>query len=67
MMKCRECGSEMYVDDTDRINKLSKDVYYNCPKCMTSCISIIRLGVLLEEHWHSENDEVKDEVIEYNK
>lgn len=41
MMKCRECGAEMYLDDLDRINRHSKDEYWNCPNCQTGCIKSI--------------------------
>lgn len=65
MMKCRECGAEMYLDDTDRIDKKARDEYYNCPNCQTSCIKTIRCGLPLYEKWHSENnDEVKDYFVD---
>lgn len=38
MMKCRECGAEMYRDDVDRIDNKSRDEYWNCTDCQTSCI-----------------------------
>lgn len=65
MMKCRECGAEMYLDDTDRINKNSRDEYWNCPKCQTSCIVDIRCGFKIAENWHSENNgEVKNIYVD---
>ena len=66
MMKCRECGAEMYLDDTDRINKHSRDEYYNCPNCQTSCIVEIRCGIVMGESWHTEyfNGDTKDTYID---
>ena len=60
MMKCAECGQEMYLDDKDYNFKGNYDNYYNCPKCKTSCIEQVRFGQSFKEIWHSENDEVKD-------
>mgnify|MGYP007123127803 CR=1 FL=1 len=63
-MKCRECGSNMYLDDKDYNFKGCYDNYYNCEKCNTSCIEEIRYNKSFLEIWHSENDnEVKDYVV----
>lgn len=65
MLKCRECGAEMYLDDTDRIKQGHKDEYWNCPKCKTSCIKTIRCGLPMYELWHSENnDDAKDYYVD---
>lgn len=63
-MVCKECGSVMRLDDRDRINRFNRDDYWGCDKCNTSCIETIRLGISIEERWHSEvNGEVKDTII----
>lgn len=63
-MKCKECGSNMYLDDKDYNFKGCYDNYYNCEKCSTSCIEEIRHNKSFREIWHSENDdEVKDYVV----
>ena len=65
MMKCRECGAEMYRDDVDRIDNKSSDEYWNCPDCQTSCIVEVRCGFKMGENWHSENNgDVKDTYID---
>ena len=65
MMKCRECGADMFLDDVDIINHSSKDIYYNCTECQTSCIVEVRCGFNIGENWHSENNgDVKDIYID---
>ena len=64
-MTCRECGSEMYKDDEDIRFKGCKDIYWNCPNCITSCIVEIRYFQKCKERWHSENNGVKDGIIRY--
>lgn len=64
-MKCKECDTSMYLDDTDIIKRKSKDEYWNCPHCKTSCIVEYRCGLLMGENWHTENNgNVKDEYID---
>ena len=58
MIKCRECNSDMYIEDVDRIKNGSRDEYWECPCCRTSCLREIRLGVVISENWHSENNGV---------
>lgn len=62
-MKCKECGAEMYIDDRDRQFKGCEDIYWNCPACLTSCVEEIRFSQSFKEHWHTENDGVKDYTI----
>lgn len=63
-MKCKECGSNMYLDDIDFNFKGNKDNYYCCNNCQTSCIEQIRFGKPFKQIWHSENDDiVKDYEI----
>lgn len=65
MMKCRECGAEMYLDDLDRISRHSKDEYWNCPNCQTGCIKVFRCGFTMYEIWHTENNnKVKEYIID---
>lgn len=64
---CRECGSEMYLDDKDINFKGNYDNYWNCKNCQTSCIEQVRFSQRWKEIWHSENnDEVKDYEFKYN-
>lgn len=63
-MKCKECGSEMYLDDIDYNFKGNKDKYWYCTKCQTGCIEQIRYNKSVKEIWHSENNnKVKDYEI----
>ena len=55
----------MYLDDEVFDFKGKYDRYWNCPKCLTSCIEEVRFSQRFRELWHSENDGVKDEVIKY--
>lgn len=65
MMKCRECNTDMYLDDNDHNGRGNRDEYWECPCCATSCIRKVRFGLVVEENWHSEiNGKVTDEVIE---
>lgn len=64
-MVCKECGSVMYMDDKDYRFRGNYDVYWNCPNCQTSCIEEVRYGQNFREHWHTENDEVKDYTIKH--
>lgn len=59
-MKCAECGAEMYIDDKDYNFQGNYDIYWNCPKCQTSCIEEVRFGQSFREFWHSENHGIKD-------
>jgi len=59
-MKCKECGSDMYLDDKDYMFKGCYDEYWSCESCQTSCILKIRYGKPYKAFWHSENGEVKD-------
>ena len=63
IMKCRECGADMYLDDKDYNFKGNYDNYWNCEKCQTSCIEQVRFAKPFKEIWHSENDGVKDYTI----
>lgn len=61
---CTECGSSMYLDDTDFNFKGCYDRYYNCPNCKTSCIEETRFSYPYRQLWHSENnDDVRDWVV----
>lgn len=63
-MECRECSSEMVLDDKDYNFKGNYDNYWGCNKCNTSCIEQVRFGQSFKEIWHYENgDEVKDYEI----
>lgn len=63
-MKCKECGADMYLDDTDYNFKGCYDTYWCCTKCQTSCIEQIRFSRPFKEIWHSEtNNAVKDYII----
>ena len=64
-MICKECGSNMILDDKDYNFKGNYDNYWCCEKCQTSCIEQIRFAQSFKEIWHSENDEVKDYVIKH--
>lgn len=55
-MKCRECGTDMYLDDKDFNFKGNYDNYWNCEKCQTSCIEEVRYGHPFKEIWHTENE-----------
>jgi len=65
-MICRECGAKMRLDDVDYDFKGKYDNYWVCDNCQTSCIEEVRFSQRFREHWHSENDGVKDETIKYN-
>lgn len=66
MMKCLECGSEMYLDDRDTNFKGNYDNYWLCENCQTSCIEQVRYSQTFKEIWHSENDDVvKDYEIKH--
>ncbi len=66
-MICKECGSNMYVDDRDVKFPGNKDIYWSCENCQTSCIEEIRFNQSFKEIWHSENnDQVKDYEIKHN-
>lgn len=68
-MICKECGSDMYLDDQDYNFKGNYNNYWNCEKddCLTSCIEQVRFGQSFKEEWHSENNnEVKDYVVKHN-
>lgn len=62
-MICKECGSKMFLDDKDCRFKGNHDNYWNCEKCLTSCIEEVRFGRPFKEIWHSENNGVKDYII----
>ena len=65
---CRECGSEMFLDDRDFNFKGNYDNYWLCEdeSCLTSCFEQVRFGQSFKEEWHSENNnEVKDYVIKH--
>lgn len=65
-MICKECGSEMYLDDKDYNFKGCYDNYFNCPNCLTGVTQLVRFGKPFKEFWHSENDNVvKDYIIKY--
>lgn len=66
-MKCRECGSDMYVDDVDFGFKGKYDQYFMCPNCQTSCIVQVRFSRIFRELWHSENNGVKDVIVTYDR
>ena len=65
-MICKYCNTQMRLDDHDFNFKGNYDNYYECPNCETSCKVRVRFGKTYDEHWHSENDGVKDEVIKYD-
>ena len=63
-MVCRECGSEMLLDDKDITSKGIYDNYWCCPQCSTGCIEQVRGAKSFREYWHSENGaESKDYTI----
>ena len=67
-MICKECGSEMYLDDKDYNFKGNYDNYWCCKNdnCLTSCIEQVRFNQSFKEFWHSENnDEVKDYEVKH--
>lgn len=64
-MLCKECGAKMFLDDKDYNFKGNYDNYWCCEKCQTSCIEKVRFGQSWQEHWHSENDCVKDYTIKH--
>lgn len=65
-MICRECGSEMFLDDKEIRFKGNRDNYWCCESCQTSCIEQVRFGQSFREFWHSENgSEVKDYTIKH--
>lgn len=64
-MVCKECNATMYVDDRYKKVNGYEDIYYNCPKCQTSCIVEVRQSQLFAEFWHSENEGVKDYIIKH--
>lgn len=61
-MLCRVCASEMYIDDRDKSFKGCEDIYYNCPNCITSCIVQIRFGKPFKHIWHSENNNIVQDL-----
>lgn len=65
MMICKECGSEMFLDDKDFNFKGNYDNYWCCTKCQTSCIEQVRFGQSFKENWHSENAGVKNYTIKH--
>ena len=65
-MICKECNSEMYLDDKDFEFKGKYDNYWACPNCQTSCIEEVRFNKKYRELWHSENDIVKDYVFKFD-
>lgn len=66
-MKCRECGSEMYLDDEDRKFKGCYDKYWNCEKCQTSCIEEVRFNQRFKERWYSGSENNEREYIVRHK
>lgn len=48
-MKYREYGEEMYLDDKEFDFKGKYDNYWNCTKCLTSCIEQVRFGKPFKE------------------
>lgn len=63
-MICRECGSDMYLDDKDYNFKGNYDNYWGCNKCNSSCIEKVRFNQSFKEIWHLETDDgVKDYEI----
>lgn len=67
-MKCKECGSNMYLDDKDKRTRKITDYYYCCDTCQTSVIKTFIDGKPIKELWHTENGGiVKDETISCRK
>lgn len=60
---CRECGSEMYLDDKDFRFRGCLDNYWNCTNCQTGCIEEIRFNKPFREIWHSENNGIVKDLI----
>lgn len=50
-MKCKNCGSEMVVDDIDRHSNGNRDKYLVCKECDTGCVERIRNNVVVNIVW----------------
>lgn len=50
-MKCKNCGSEMSLDDIDWNFKGNQDNYWLCVKCETNAIEKIRYGKSVKIDW----------------
>lgn len=65
-MICKECGSNMRLDDKDYNFTGNYDIYWCCDNCQTSCIEQVRCSQSFKEIWHSENNnDVKDYEIKH--
>lgn len=64
-MYCRNCGSEMYLDDTDRRFKGNLNKYWCCEECQLYCTEEIRYSRTIRVIWHSEKENLPDHIIEY--
>lgn len=53
-MKCRECDTEMVLDDKDFNFEGNYDNYWICPHCPVSCVEQVRFGQSFKEKWYSE-------------
>lgn len=50
-MKCDFCNTEMYLDDTDELNKGNKDLYWVCPICNSMAFEMIRHYKSIKVDW----------------
>lgn len=64
---CKECNSEMRLDDRDSICPGCADLYWECDICGTSCFQSIRNGIYIDESWCSENCSRKSDISSYFK
>lgn len=62
-LKCKFCGSDMTLDDTDFNFPGNHDDYWFCPKCEASCLQAIRFNRPFKEYWISGDGEQHDIIV----
>lgn len=66
-MICKECNSEMRLDDKDIDFKGKYDNYWVCDNCITSCKEEVRFSQKFREVWsYEKNGSAVEEVVKYN-
>lgn len=53
MMKCKNCNSEMMLDDKD-VNKNKTEYVYICENCDTCCIKTEKDKIVVDVTWCEE-------------
>lgn len=59
---CANCGTQMIFDDCDFNFKGNKDNYWFCPNCLSTAITRIRYGQILDRvYCNEQGDRIKYE------